>query len=285
MNIEHWQFLKKRSLFNVQLSFVILGTGMNVFAKLILLILLAAPSLYAQGRGGRGAAPVPQTGKAAAPMDLTGYWVSVVTADWRLRMLTPPKGDYTSLPLNAEGRKVADSWDPAKDEAAGEQCRSYGAAGLMRVPMRLHITWQDDQTLKLETDAGTQTRLFYFGPPQSQGGDWQGVSTASWDYLPAAVTDTLAPNRNQPDRQAGSLKVVTTKFKPGYLRKNGVPYSANAVLTEYFDRVTEPNGDSYLVVTSTVEDPTYLNQPLLLSTPFKKQADGSGWKPTPCTAR
>ena len=200
-------------------------------------------------------------------------------------MLTPPKGDYTSLPLNAEARKVADSWDPAKDEAAGEQCRSYGAPGLMRVPMRVHITWQDDQTLKLETDAGMQTRLFHFGPPQSQGGDWQGVSTASWDYLPAAVTDTLAPNRNQPDRQAGSLKVVTTKFKPGYLRKNGAPYSANAVLIEYFDRVTEPNGDSYLVVTSTVEDPTYLNQPLLLSTPFKKQADASGWKPTPCTSK
>ena len=198
-------------------------------------------------------------------------------------MLTPPKGDYTSLPLNAEARKVADAWDPAKDEAAGEQCRSYGAPGLMRVPMRLHITWQDDQTLKLETDAGMQTRLFHFGPSQSQGGDWQGVSTASWDYLPAAVTDTLAPNRNQPDRQAGSLKVVTTKFKPGYLRKNGVPYSANAVLTEYFDRVAEPNGDSYLVVTSTVEDPAYLNQPLMLSTPFKKQADGSGWKPAPCT--
>ena len=81
------------------------------------------------------------------------------------------------------------------------------------------------------------------------------------------------------------MKVVTTKFKPGYLRKNGAPYSANAVLTEYFDRVTEPNGDSYLVVTSTVEDPTYLNQPLLLSTPFKKQADASGWKPTPCTSK
>ena len=258
---------------------------MKPYTKIIVLIVVGATTLYPQSRGGRGTPPVPQTGKAAAPIDITGYWVSVVTADWRLRMLTPPKGDYTSLPLNAEARKVADSWDPAKDEAAGEQCRSYGAPGLMRVPMRLHITWQDDQTLKLETDAGMQTRLFHFGPPQNQGGDWQGVSTASWDYLPAAVTDTLAPNRNQPDRQAGSLKVVTTRLKPGYLRKNGVPYSANAVLNEYFDRVTEPNGDSYLVITSTVEDPTYLNQPLLLSTPFKRQADGSGWKPTPCTAR
>lgn len=258
-------------------------TRFLLFTKTIFLILIAAASLQAQGRGGRGAPP--PTARAGAPIDLTGYWVSVVTADWRFRMMTPPKGDYTSMPLNAEGRRIADAWDPAKDEAAGEQCRSYGAPAVMRVPGRLHITWQDDQTLKLETDAGMQTRLFSFGPPQSQGGNWQGVSTASWEYLTAAVIDTLAADRNAPDRSAGSLKVVTTKSKPGYLRKNGVPYSADAVLTEYFDRVTEPNGDSYLLVTSTVEDPAYLNQPVMLSTPFKKQADASGWSPAPCAAR
>jgi hypothetical protein len=257
-------------------------------ARTGVLIVLATASLSvqgnAQGRGGRGGAP-PPTGKAGAPIDLTGYWVSLVTGDWRFRMITPPKGDYTAMPLNAEARKLADAWDPAKDEAAGEQCKSYGAPALMRVPGRLHITWQDDQTLKLEMDSGTQTRLFSFGPPQNQGGDWQGVSIASWEYLPAAVTDTLAPNRGAPDRRAGSLKVVTTKFKPGYLRKNGIPYSANAVLTEYFDRLTEPNGDVYIVVTSTVEDPAYLNQPLLLSTHFKKQAEASGWNPTACSAK
>jgi len=256
------------------------------FMKAAFVILLATSSLTAQGRGGRGGVPqLPQTAKAAAPIDLSGYWVSVVTGDWRFRMMTPLKGDYTSMPMNAEARKIADAWDPAKDEAAGEQCKSYGAPALMRVPGRLHITWQDDQTLKLEMDSGTQTRLFSFGAPQSQGGDWQGVSKASWEYLPAAVVDTLAPNRNAPDRRAGSLKVVTTNFKPGYLRKNGVPYSANAVLTEYFDRVIEPNGDTYIIVTSTVEDPTYLNQPFMLSTHFKKQADASGWNPTPCSAK
>src|SRR5262245_867722 len=254
--------------------------------KAVLLILLAAASLTAQGRGGRGGGP-PPTAKAGAPIDLTGYWVSVVTADWRFRMVTPPKGDYASLPLNAEARKIADAWDPAKDEAAGEQCRSYGAPALMRVPGRIHITWRDDQTLKLETDAGTQTRLLHFGTPESQGSDWQGVSVASWDYLPAQVTTTdgARTTLGVGDRRFGSLKVVTTKFKPGYLRKNGVPYSANAILTEYFDRVTEPNGDSYIVITSTVEDPTYLNQPFMLSTPFKKQADAAGWNPTPCSAK
>ena len=58
---------------------------------------------------------------------------------------------------------MADTWDPAKDEAAGEQCRAYGAANIMRVPGRLHITWQNDTTLRIDTDAGTQTRLIRFG--------------------------------------------------------------------------------------------------------------------------
>jgi hypothetical protein len=243
-------------------------------------------SLDAQEGGGRaGALQGPQTAKAGAPIDLTGYWVSLVTQDWRLRMVTPSKGDYTGIPLNAEGRKIADAWDPAKDEAAGEQCKGYGAPALMRLPGRLHITWQDDQALHVEMDSGMQTRVFWFGTPKATGGDWQGVSRASWEYLPAAVADTLGFNRGAVDRRAGSLKVVTSKFRSGYLRKNGVPYSANTVLTEYFDRVTEPNGNSYLVVTSTVEDPANLSAPFLLSTFFKKQADGSGWNPAPCVAK
>jgi hypothetical protein len=232
---------------------------------------LAAHVLYAQA--GRGAPPTP---KAAAPTDLTGYWVSVVTEDWLYRMVTPAKGDYTSVPLNPEGRKVADSWDPAKDEAAGNQCKAYGAPAVMRIPGRIHITWQDDNTLKVETDAGTQTRLFHFGAPaQGQAGDWQGFSVAYWEVVAGA----RAP------RPGGGLKVTTTGFKPGYLRKNGVPYSANAMLTEYYDRVNEPNGDSWLIVKTIVEDPAYLNVPFITSTHFRKQADGAGWNPTPCSAR
>ena len=260
-------------------------TRILFLTKIVLLILLGAACLHAQRGGGRGGAQQTPTAKAGAPIDLTGYWVSLVTQDWRLRMFTPPKGDYAGIPLNAEARKIADGWDPAKDEAAGEQCRSYGAPTLMRIPGRLHITWQDDQTLKMEADSGTQTRTFLFGNGEGQAGTWQGISKASWEYLPAAVSDTLGAGRGAIDRRGGSLKVVTTNMKPGYLRKNGVPYSANAVLTEYFDRVTEPDGDSYLLITSTVEDPTYLAQPLMFSTQFKKQADASGWNPTPCAAK
>jgi hypothetical protein len=208
---------------------------------------------------------------------MTGYWVSVVTEDWRYRMVTPPKGAFGGVPLNPEGRRVANAWDPAKDEAAGQPCKSYGAAALMRVPGRFHITWDNDTTLKIEADAGTQTRLFHFGakPPQGLEPSWQGYSVADWEYAPSG--------RGQP--RIGDLKVVTTGLLPGYLRKNGVPYSGNTVLTEYYDRIPAPNGDAWLVVTTEVRDPEYLTMPFVTSTHFKKLADASGWQPEACTAK
>lgn len=244
--------------------------------RLGVLALLPAAYLAAQAAPpARAGGPTP-TPKTRATIDLTGYWVSVVTEDWLYRMVTPAKGDYTSVPLNAAGRRTADAWDPAKDEAAGNQCKAYGAPALMRVPGRIQITWQDDNTLKVETDAGTQTRLLHFDAAQAgRGGDWQGVSVATWDVEEGA---------RGPVRGAG-LKVTTTQFKAGYLRKNGVPYSANAILTEYYDRVNEGNGDSWLIVKTIVEDPAYLTVPFITSTHFKKQVDSKGWNPTPCTAR
>jgi hypothetical protein len=214
------------------------------------------------------------TARAQAPIDLTGYWISIVTEDWRWRMVTPPKGDYASVPITPAARKVADAWDPAKDAKAGEACRSYGAAAIMRVPGRIHITWQDDSTLRVDTEAGTQTRLFKFGMPGDVTAkpSWQGTSAAEW---------TIVGRRGAPPA-GGSLQVVTTGLRPGYLRKNGVPYSANAVVTEYFNRTTEPNGDAWLVVTTVVEDPTYLTGRFVTSSHFKKAADGSIWNPTPC---
>jgi hypothetical protein len=255
----------------------------------LLAVTVAALSLHAQGRGGRGGAPpVPVSPREAALVDLTGYWVAVVTEDWRFRMVTPPKGDYASVPLNPEGRRVADTWDPAKDEAAGEQCKSYGVGNVMRVPGRFHFTWDNDNTLKAEADAGTQTRLFHFGavPPQTGEATWQGYSAAQWEGGPAGRGGQNGPPPTQPaQNRGGSLKVVTTHMRPGYLRKNGVPYSGNAVVTEYYDRTMESNGDSWLVVTTIVDDPQYLQQPFITSTHFKREADGSKWNPTPCTAR
>jgi hypothetical protein len=233
----------------------------------------------AGGRGGRGGRGPAMTARQAAPIDMTGYWVSVVTEDWKFRMVTPKKGNYAGVPLNAEGRKLADTWDPAKDEAAGNQCRSYGAPGLMRVPGRLHITWDNDTTMKIETDAGTQTRLFRFGKEaqasQTDAPSWQGFSVAEWE---------MAGTGRGPAK-AGNLKVVTTHLLPGYLRKNGVPYSANTVLTEYYDRIETPTGDQWLVVSTEVSDPQYLSSPFITSTHFKRQTDAKGWMPEACSAK
>jgi hypothetical protein len=251
------------------------------FAATAVATMLALATSSAQ----RGGAPpaAPPTPRAAALFDITGYWVSLVTEDWRYRQFTPAKGDYVAVPVNPEGKRVADAWDPAKDEAAGEACKAYGAAGLMRMPTRLHITWQDDNTLKLETDAGTQTRTFPFGKAPTGTPTLQGSSVASWDQ-PRAIFASPIPNRGGAQVRGGSLKVVTTNMKPGYLRKNGVPYSANAVLTEYFDRLDVPGGESLLVVTTEIVDPEYLTTPYWTSPHFKR-VDATGWHPTACTAR
>jgi hypothetical protein len=208
------------------------------------------------------------TAKASAPVDMAGYWVAFVTEDWRFRMITPRKGDFQAVPMTEQARKIAGAWDPAADEASGNQCKAYGAAAIMRVPARFHITWQDDNTLRVDSDSGMQTRLFHFNSPPSSPGErtWQGYSAAEW-------------------QRPASLRVATANLRAGYLRKNGVPYSENAAVTEYFDIAPLPGGGQVLLVTTIVDDSQYLQQPFIVSSQFKKEADGSKWDPTPCTAR
>ncbi len=260
---------------------------MRTTTLLVTMAVLTPALLFAQ-RGGRG--PARPDGKAGAIEDLTGYWVSVITEDYRWRMFTPLKGDAASVPINNEGRKMVDAWDPAKDEAAGQQCRAYGAAAIMRVPGRVHITWQDDMTLKIETDAGQQTRLLHFAAQAPADGmaSWQGFSSARWEAPPPASPNVggglggLMPRAGQTPR---TLEVRTSQLLPGYLRKNGIPYSENASVTEYYDQFTEPNGQAWFTVTTIVNDPKYLAMPFVTSSDFKKEPDGSKWSPEPCTSR
>jgi hypothetical protein len=222
----------------------------------------------------RPAAPADANPRAAAPHDLTGYWVSVVTEDWRWRMTTPPKGDFISIPLSDEGRRVAFQWDP-KTEGS---CKAYGAAGLMRIPMRLNISWQGDDVLKVESDAGQQTRLLRFAPKSEPGArSLQGFSVAEWEPLGIA-----GPGRAGGPPPPRALKVVTTNLLEGWLRKNGVPYSDQTTLVEHWDRVAFPNGEVWLTVSQYVSDPKYLTGEYTTSMHFKRETDGSKWKPTPC---
>lgn len=240
-------------------------------AAIIAVLLLFPKGIHAQ----RGGAQPPATARAAAPIGVTGYWVAQITEDWRWRMVTPAKGDYQSIPLTPAAQKVADAWDPVKDEAAGEQCRSYGAPGLMRAPTRLNITWLDDHTLKVEADHGMQTRLLHFGNFKSPGGapTWQGESVARWEPPQGRGATT------------GTLVVETSRLRPGYLRKNGVPYSADTTMTEYWDLIKAPTGEQRILLLLVVEDPLYLQQPWIVPVHFKKERDGAKWDPAPCSAR
>jgi hypothetical protein len=278
-------------------------------------------------RGGGNAPQPPPSPRAAAPIDLTGYWVAIVNEDWRWRMVTPPKGDYASIQnlMTPEARKLADAWDPATDGS----CLAYGAAGLMRIPTRLNVTWENDNTLKIETDAGQQTRRLLFDKTATPGPrSLQGLSIAEWERpggggrgggggggggrggpaagdaaagAPAAGAPAGGPPAaargggdgggggrggrggaagGQP--RVGNLKVVTTNLSGGWLRKNGVPYSENATVTEFYDRFSVGN-DEWMVITTIVADPKFLTQEFVTSTHFRREADGAKkWDPTPC---
>ncbi len=268
-------------------------------------ILLISLGLAGEASAQRG--PAAERARQSAPIDLTGYWVSVVSEDWRHRMATPRKGDYESLPLSEAGRRAADAWDLDADNAAGLQCKAFGIGGIIRQPGRLHIDWEDDDTLRIDFDAGNQTRLLHFDPTMRPSGErsWQGYSFAEWEHPPAPaggsvraqignIEGPVAPGgggrgqRGGPAPSAtiyegGALKVTTTNFREGYLRKNGVPYSEDASITEYFNRLpVHPNGDVWLLVVTVIEDPVNLSQPFYTSTHFKLERNDDNWNPRPC---
>ena len=244
----------------------------GTMAAMALAAVLAAPA--------PAAAQAPEgSPQAMAPADIEGYWVSLVTEDWRFRMLTAPVGDTASLPLNDEGQRVAEAWDPAADVEAGLECKAYGAGGIMRMPTRLRISWEDADTLLIETDAGEQTRRLHFGgtPPEGTADGWQGYSVAEWEGFDAGQGEALGDGD-----PSGSLKVTTTNMREGYVRRNGAPYSDQARMLEYLDVVDGPGDIEYLVVLTRLEDPVYFDDPMMVSTHFRREADGSNWNPQPC---
>jgi hypothetical protein len=244
-------------------------------------------------------------------------------------MAVPPKGNADSVQLTPAGRAILDAWDPAKDEAEGNQCKGYGAGAISRIPTRAHVTWQDPNILKWETDQGMQTRLFRFNASAQQveanPGErtWQGTSVATWEPVPGAgrggggfggpggpaapagpggfpgappalpdqnaapTAPPAAGGRGGPANQNGWLKVVTTNVKSGYLRKNGVPYSEKATITEYFQPTPETYGVRYMIVTTIIDDPEYLmGGSWVTSSNYKKLPEtNNGWDPQPCSVR
>ena len=269
-----------------------------------------APGAAAQVAQTGPQAPIVQPpARQGAPIDFTGTWASVVTEDWQWRFVTPIVGDYTGVPLNADGDRLARQWNPDADVKAGQQCKGFGAAGINRLPTRLQVSWVDDNTMKLDFDLGTQSRLVYFDRAKAAGArSLQGHAIGEWVDLPAAgrggpvgqppggaragapaPAAGAAPAGARGGRaggpagpRAGGLKIVTTNLLPQYLRQNGVPVSDKAVVTEYLDVVPAPDGSQWLVLKTQVEDPTYLSGWYQVSSNFKKEANAAKWSPTPC---
>ena len=139
-------------------------------AVLAAMLLFGQGALAAQPARPGPSSDSPQTAEQAALMDLTGNWVSVIDEDWHVRMITPVKGDYIEVPLNAAARKVASEFNPALYGGAGYQwsaiidCRAYGAPALMHMPTRLRISWASPDVLEIQSDWGGQTRLLHFVP-------------------------------------------------------------------------------------------------------------------------
>lgn len=243
---------------------------MKQFLAPLFLVLISGFALAQPGPGG----PAPSA-QEAAPIDLTGYWVALVTEDWRYRMIVAPAGDYPGIGLTPMAREMADAWDPQADLASGNACKAYGAGGLMRIPTRLHITWASDNILQIETDAGMQTRLLKFGDAQDNvgAGSLQGVTNAQWLLERAGRFGPVT---------SGSIEAITTDMAPGYLRRNGVPYGTGAKLTEYYELLTGEDGTEYLTIIGVLDDPEHLTQLYTISTNFKREPDASKWDPTEC---
>jgi hypothetical protein len=269
--------------------------GLLGFISCLILGLCPAVSALAQELQLGGPLQAPAPGRMEAPIDLTGTWVSLVTEDWAYRMLTPAIGDTMSVPVTAAAIEVTNNWNLQADNAAGFQCKAFGAARIMRVPTRLQISWEDDYTLRIDTDAGSQTRLLHFSSEgrrplfsmlleaANNERSWQGYSVADWENVMIDRSHTNAARQNRGDIPAGGvLKVVTSQMREGYLRPNGVPYSEDAILTEYFNRFTAPNGEEWFVVTTVVDDPKYLMMPYVTTSHFRRETDNSRWDPSPC---
>jgi len=292
--------------------------------------------------GGQPPGPPPSAQKAA-PIDLTGNWVAVIAQDWRFRMITPAKGEFQGVPLNQAGQKIADAFDPAQYGGATAtappatspaglrqtpptpigryqvsgiiDCRAYGAPALMHMPTRLRISWDDANTLKIESDWGQQTRLLHFIPNRPYANaalpllvqvmepgqkpaapSLQGHSVAVWEqpYDQNASFWQRGQVRGpggggglngaeQRGRTAGGyLAVVTGDLSPGWLRRNGVPYSERTRVIEHYQTFQDPTGAKWFDVATEVIDPQYLNAPFFTTGDFVQEPDGSKWAPHPC---
>jgi len=204
---------------------------------------------------------------AFAQMDLAGEWAPQFHEDQPERLGGPDVGDYAGLPINDAARMMADAWNADILSVPEHQCKPHPSDYSPRGPAQLQI-WKEVDPVSREVIAWrthiqwqAPERWIYMDgrphPDEFAAHTWQGFSTGEWI--------------------GQILKVTTTHLKKGWIRRNGVPRSDQAELTEYFWR----HGD-YLTWTVIINDPMYLTEPMLRSSDFR-WSPGQNVGNYPCT--
>lgn len=206
-------------------------------------------------------------GGAAAQMDFTGEWAVVPAQD---NIDNPHLGEYVGIPLSAEAIRRAEIWDASIQSLPEWQCRPHSAAYIKRGPSNMRI-WKEVDPASREIVAfhaewlrSTDTAIYLDGrprPPPYAGHTWAGFSTGEW--------------------QGDRLKVTTTHMKQDYYRRNGVPQSDRARLSEYLIRRRFRDED-YLTWVIVAYDEVYLTEPLIRSTEYRLDLN-QRIPPYPCT--
>jgi len=194
-------------------------------------------------------------GTAQAQIDFAGVWQPIYQEDIPERLAGPALRDYVGLPINDSARQFADSWDPSRITLIEEQCRVHVSPYIYRGPTQLRIWEEKDpktqQLLAIKHYISTyeQTRTIWMDnrphPGPNAAHTWMGFSTGRYE--------------------GDMLVVETTHLKQGWIRRNGLPMSDRASMTEYYVR----NGD-LMTHTFVLIDPVYLTEPLVKSQDFSR---------------
>ena len=202
---------------------------------------------------------------AAAQVDFSGEWAPRMWEDQPERVPGPELGDFSGIPVSEAARLRAEAWDASIQTLPEWQCRPHSADYIWRGPSNLRI-WKEIDPVSREITAyhaewlrSVDAPVYLDGrahPPDDALHTWAGFSTGRWE--------------------GDMLTITTTHLKEGYLRRNGLPRSDKATLTQHWIR----NGD-FLTVVTVVNDPVYLTEPFIRTTDYELNLN-QNIPPYPC---
>ena len=217
----------------------------------------SSASSQAQPPGGAYGSLVELTDAAARAtatgVDFTGEWAPRFHEDQPERVPGPELGDYLRIPINPAARMRGETWEASQQTLWEWQCRPHSADYIWRGPSPVRI-WKEVDPVSRQVTAwhaewlrSVDRQIYMDGrphPSKSAPHTWAGFSTGKWE--------------------GDMLTIKTTHLKEGYVRRNGLPRSDEAMLTEHWML----HGD-VLTVATIVYDPVYLTEPFIRTTDYE----------------